>query len=515
MMIYTLLTPAVLRTVVSGVLVLVAFLVYRRYRRWEAGFNAFPGKPISHWFFGNLKEFPGLTEEGYNFNVEMVKLFPKFFRFWVGRIYCVLIFQHPDTVKVVLKSSAPKSRASGTLYVPGLRWLGEGLLIANGERWARNRRLLTPAFHFDILQPYTDINNKCVDILLSKLQGFCDRGENFEAFEHIGLCSLDIIGRCAFSYITDAQTQGDKHPYVNAVHRLTELWTKRTLNLFHILDWVYFNFTKDGREFSKLCDYVHKVAEDIIQKRKKVLEIEGLPSNDGNRKRYLDFLDILITAKDEDGVGLCDYDIRCEVDTFMFEAHDTTTSGISYTLLCLAQNQEIQEKVRQEVDDILTGRESDDITWKDLAKFEYLNMCIKEGLRYSSPVHVVQRHTTEELQVEGYTIPSGTNIIVHLYALHHNPAVWGSDFNEYRPERFLHENVEKMDPFAFVPFSGGPRNCIGQNFAMMEMKIMIARIIHRFKIETVPGHIYRKELSVVTRSENGILLKITQRRPKT
>ncbi|KAL4221126.1 hypothetical protein ACF0H5_019385 [Mactra antiquata] len=502
----------IVSSILLGLAGVIMYAAYRKYQKLHELYKDFPGRPNPHWFFGHLKEFPGESEAGINYNVDLTKHYPRFCTFWVSGFMCVLIFHHPETVKLLLKSSAPKPRKPGTIYVFGLPWLGEGLLIANGDRWTRNRKLLTPAFHFDILQPYTQVHNQCVDILLERLQTVSqNNGGIFDGFEYIGLCSLDIILRCAFSSRTDAQTRGDDHPYVKAVHRLTELWVKRSLNVFHYLDWIYFSLTSNGREFIKLCNYVQNVANDIIQKRKNVIEKEGIPNNDGNKKRCLDFLDMLITARDENGEGLSDEEIRCEVDTFLFEGHDTTNSGITFTLLCLAENPEYQDKVRQEIDDILYGRDTDYIQWKDLAKLEYLTMCIKETLRHYSPVHVIQREITEEFCADGYNVPVGTNVVVNIHNLHHNPTIWGDDYNMYKPDRFLPENIQNMDPFAFVPFSAGPRNCIGQNFAMMEMKIMIARIIHRFKVETVPGHVYKKKSSVVMKSENGVLLKLIPR----
>lgn len=242
------------------------------------------------------------------------------------------------------------------------------------------------------------------------------------------------------------------------------------------------------------------------------MQIKGAGRADGRKRGCLDFLDILLTAKDEDNEGLNDYDIRCEVDTFLFEGHDTTTSGISNILLCLARNQDVQERVREEVDCVLGDGDKDYINWSDVSKLEYLTLCIKEGLRLYSPVHVIQRETSEELKIENYTIPKGTNIVVSLFNLHHNPAVWGESWDEYKPDRFIPENMQYMDSFAFVPFSGGPRNCIGQQFAMMEMKIVIARIIHRYQVELVPGHEYKRKMSVVIKAENGILLKVLPRK---
>lgn len=489
---------------------------YIRYARWVAVYAKLPMAKDRHWFFGHMDKHPGPSEAGIKYQVSFTDTFPKLHAVWFGKIRCIIVVHHPDPLRTLLRTSAHvaiKPRDQGTAYMLGIKWLGEGLLIANGDRWARNRRLLTPAFHFEILQPYVGVFNRCTDILSEKLDKLSASGTAFDAFEHIGLCSLDIITRCAFSYYTDCQIQGENHPYVQAVRSLSDLWIARSIKVTQVFDFIYYNFTKDGKEFLKLCKFVHSVSEEIIKKRRSALNLKlEDKQNDEDKKRYLDFLDIILTAKDEDGVGLTDLEIREEVDTFLFEGHDTTTSAISFIMYELARNPEIQEKCQREVDDILEGRTSLDIEWKDLPKFEYLTQCIKEGIRLHCPVFFIQRQVTEDIELEGYHIPAGTNIAIDIFNLHHNRSVWGDTKDEFIPDRFSPDNVKNMDPFAFLPFSAGQRNCIGQHFAMNEIKVVVARLIHRFTFSLKPGHIMKRQLSVVMRTEDGIWLTVKRRK---
>ncbi|XP_033745790.1 cytochrome P450 4F6-like [Pecten maximus] len=490
---------------VSLSVVLVGKLVhsYLRYTRWVKEYDLLPGSRETHWFWGHMHLYPGPNEKGLAFQRLRTRQFPLFHRIWISFFRCVLICHHPKSVKVILKTSEPKPTEPGTSYVLGKRWLGNGLLLANGKRWARNRRLLTPAFHFDILQPYMSVYNEVSDTLQRKVEDCCKKGQSFELFNNIGMASLDNILRCAFSYKSDCQVLGDSHPYVKAVNELSDLWVSRSLNIFHFFDFIYF-LSGSGRQFKKYTDYVHSVAEDIIQKRQQTLENEGLPTQTNGRKsRYLDFLDILLTAKDENNVGMTPLEIRNEVDTFLFEGHDTTTSAMCWTLYSLAQHPEWQQKIQAEVDSILEGRDSDYIEWSDLGKLENLTLCIKEGLRLHSPVSFIQRNTTQPFVVEGYHIPVGTSVAIQIYNLHHNPDVW-EDPMEFRPERFLPENSVGRDSYAFVPFSAGPRNCIGQHFAMNEQKVTLARLLRRFTLELDPEHEVSKKIGIVMRSANGI-----------
>ncbi|XP_069109522.1 cytochrome P450 4B1-like [Argopecten irradians] len=215
-------------------------------------------------------------------------------------------------------------------------------------------------------------------------------------------------------------------------------------------------------------------------------------------------------ARDENGNGLTREEIRNEVDTFLFEGHDTTASAISWILYSLATHPEHQTKVQAEIDSVLEGRVSDHLKWEDMPKLQYLTMCIKEGMRLHSPVPFIQRESTREFTIDGKTFPPGTFLSCAIYSVHQNPAVWNNP-QEFIPERFSKENATKMDSFAFIPFAAGPRNCIGQTFAMNEEKVTIARILHKYTFELDPSVEVKKQPAAVMRSKNGIYLNAKAR----
>lgn len=484
---------------------LVIWFIFR-YRSLRKTFerHGVPGPDGRHWLYGHLHLLPSRSVDRLKLGQKFTDTYKRYYRFWVGPLRANIILIHPETVKLVLKSSEPKPKGFGGAYRHALPWLGEGLLLSDGERWSRARRLLTPAFHFDVLRPYVSIYNEAVNTLLEQVEKYSLSGESFDIFEPVSLCTFDIILRCAFSYQTDCQLSGQGHPYVKAVREITELWSERSRNPLMYPDIVYY-LTPSGRKFVKQCNYVHRIAEDVIDKRK-----EFLDNNDVSERKCLDFLDILLTARDENGLGLTKLEIRNEVDTFMFEGHDTTASAISWILYSLAENPKHQEKCRNEIDKILEGRESDNIVWDDLPKLEYLSMCIKEGMRLHAPVPFIQRVATKRITIDGNTFPAGTPLSVNIYSLHHNPEVW-EDHEVFKPERFTEDNFSKMDSFAYCPFSAGPRNCIGQNFARNEEKVVLAKILHRYKIETDPDHKAVKKVAAVMRAENGIRLFFRRR----
>lgn len=490
--------------IVFSYVVIKLTLAYLDYLRWAPFYTGLPMDPYASKLLGHLLMYPGPNEEGLRFQMERCDKFPKFHLLWIS-FRPLLIVHHPETVKVLLKSTEPKPRQLGTVYILGLDWLGEGLLIANGQKWLRNRRLLTPAFHFDILQSYIALKNKAASVLVDKIDQQVKAGNSFELFSFIGLASLDIILQCAFSYESNCQQLGETHPYVHAVNVLSDIWVARSLKPWFYPDFLFY-LSPSGREFKKNCDYVHKVAEDIIAKRKKSLEEEGSKP----KSRHLDFLDILLTAKDENSQGLTSLEIRNEVDTFLFEGHDTTTSGMCWTLYLLAKHPEHQRECQREINELMEGRENRDLQWSDLPKLSYLTQCIKESMRLYPPVTFIQRVTTKDIVLDDHQIPAGTTIGVQIYNLHHNKAVWEDPY-EFKPERFSPDKERKYDNFAFVPFSAGPRNCIGQHFAMNEMKIILVHVLQRFNLSLDPTGEVNIKIGVVLRTKNGIKV-IAERR---
>ncbi|KAK3084112.1 hypothetical protein FSP39_008326 [Pinctada imbricata] len=364
----------------------------------------------AHWLWGHIKQVSNTTNKAQLERVMIAKTGAKSFVTWIGPFNALFTMCHPETAKLMFKSSEPKPvfRPPGGYYFLK-SWLGMGLLLSFGKKWERNRRLLTPAFHFDILKP---------------------------------------------------------NPLVHS-------------------DLMYY-LTANGRECKIITDYVHKFAEEIIAARRKSLKEDPNQVN----KRHLDFLDILITAKDSDGSGLSDEDIRAEVDTFLFGGHDTTASAISWAAYYLGKYPDEQQKVYDEVCNLTNGE--DNFTWENIQECRHLSLFLKEAMRLSSPVPGVARYLTKPFVFDGVEIPAGNSVHVLIHHVNNHPDVW-PDYEAFRPERFLESEVRKRDPFAYVPFSAGSRNCIGQKFAQDEEKVMIARLVLRYKISLVPDFEYIPE----------------------
>lgn len=203
---------------------------------------------------------------------------------------------------------------------------------------------------------------------------------------------------------------------------------------------------------------LHSFTKRVIRDRKKNFK----SSNDGHAtKKRLAMLDLLLSVKEETG-SIDDEGIREEVDTFTFEGHDTTSMCLCFTLMLLANHKDVQTKIYQEIMEVY-GQERNEPTFQDLQNLRYLELCLKESLRLYPSVPLFSRLTTQDINLpSGYFVPKDALILIHPYDLHHNPDIY-PDPEKFDPDRFLPENCVNRHPFAYLPFSGGPRNCIGKN----------------------------------------------------
>ncbi|CAD5125172.1 DgyrCDS13415 [Dimorphilus gyrociliatus] len=455
-------------------------------------------KPSSHWFYGEAHHF---------FNRETVfqtmeKMSEEFNGLWKGKTGPVIERMFITKVKYakeILNTAEPKD-SFGYSFLK--LWLGDGLLLSYGPKWFRNRRLLTPAFHFDILKPYTKLYSDCANALVAKWQARLENGDGnqIELHDDISLMTLDSLLKCIFGLHTECQNEKVEHPYLQAVQRVTYLLIQRFVNPILLSPFIYY-LTPNSWSYLYNIHKLHSFTRKVIKERQALLKAK--PDYTKHR-RYLDFIDILLSARDENGKGLSDQEIADEVDTFMFEGHDTTAAGISFALYNLAKYPEIQEKCREEVMEVLG--ESDTVSWNDLSKLTYLTKTLKESLRVSPPVPSIQREITEERVLSnGMRLEKGVAIFLSIYCLHRDPDVWENP-GKFDPER--HAKKGDKDAFSFVPFSAGPRNCIGQNFALNEMKATIAIILKNFVLKEVEGFKPKPSMQITLKSLNGLPILI-------
>ncbi|NXH62002.1 CP4B1 protein, partial [Rhabdornis inornatus] len=459
--------------------------------------EAFPGPP-KHWLHGHnhLMHSENILQQVVSWGEEYPYAFPR----WSGPFLPSLIIHHPEYAKIMLGRPDPKATVPYKFLLP---WIGKGLLVLEGSKWFQHRKMLTPAFHYDVLKSYVTLMSDSVKVMLDKWDKRITERKSVELFQDVSLMTLDSIMKCAFSFNSDCQTQSDSHYYIKAVFDLSYLLSHRIQTLS--FKDIFYDLTRNGREFQAACKLARTHTDQVIQERKALLSNEK-ERDKIQKKKHLDFLDILLCSKDANGVGLSDEDLCAEVDTFMFEGHDTTASGISWLFYCLAIHPEHQQRCREEIQSILGDRDS--IEWEDLGKMTYTTMCIKESLRLFPPVPAVSRQLSKPVTFpDGRSLPEGCLVALNIFAIHRNRDVW-EDPEVYDPLRFSPENSAQRHSHAFLPFSAGSRNCIGQQFAMNEMKVALALTLLHFELYPDPSKIPIMIPQLVLRSKNGIHLHL-------
>ncbi|XP_059941875.1 cytochrome P450 4V2 isoform X2 [Mesoplodon densirostris] len=368
-------------------------------------------------------------------------------KLWLGPVPLVFLY-NAENVEVILTSS--KHIDKSYMYKFLEPWLGLGLLTSTGNKWRSRRKMLTPTFHFTILEDFLDVMNEQANILVNKLEKYVNQ-EAFNCFSYITLCALDIICETAMGKNIGAQSNDDSE-YVQAVYRMSDSIHQRMKMPWLWLDILFF-ILKDGWEHKRSLKILHN---------------------------------------------------------FTKNGHDTTAAAINLSLYLLGSYPEVQQKVDNELEEVF-GRSDRPPTLDDLKKLKYLECVVKESLRLFPSVPFFARHLNEDCEVAGYKIVKGSQVIIMPYALHRDPRYFPNP-EEFKPERFFPENSKGRHSYAYVPFSAGPRNCIGQKFAMMEEKTILSCILRHFWVESNQK---REELGLagelILRPSNGIWIKLKRR----
>ncbi|XP_074595108.1 cytochrome P450 4C1-like [Brevipalpus obovatus] len=414
----------------------------------------------------------------------------KLFVFWAAWQPFITIYDHQGIMEVLANKNI---LSKGKVYRFIFPWIGRGLLTSDPPKWQFRRKLLTPAFHFDILHEF-------IPSMISHSQSFMEKlAENESQFisiqEPLSLFALDVLAETAMGLGPNDLIEY-RADYVNAVRTLEKLVPRRFDGVLSQVDMIY-NWTANGREVRRALKIVHGFARKAIENRIKYLkntdqqqqsETINLPKNStksnvytGSNRKKRALIDILIaahqnkTARPRTTVE----DIREEVDTFMFAGHDTTAVSLGWILFILGNNLDIQQRLYDELSSVIDC--DGNLDHDAISSHKYLDACVKECLRLVPTVPAISKYTTQDTKICGYDIPAGVSLILYLFFMHRDPKLY-PDPLKFNPDRFMDDS--ERPPFAFVPFSAGPRNCIGQKFAMLEIKIFMTLMISRFSFKS-------------------------------
>jgi cytochrome P450 family 4 subfamily V len=429
---------------------------------------------------------------------------PRLHRIWLMLEPLVIIYG-AEEAEVILGSNRHINKSHEYRFLQP--WMGFGLLTSYADKWRPRRKLLTPTFHYDILKDFVDIFNQQSKVMVDKLQTHVGQG-SFDVYPYVTLCALDIICESAMGKHVHAQQYQDSD-YVKAIYKLNQIIHERQkMPLF----WpdIMFQLFGQKKEHDWCLKIVHGFTNKVIEERYRALKNgDGSRTPSGNNRKRLAFLDLLIDMAEKNQLSFVD--ICDEVNTFMFEGHDTTAAGMNWALHLLGCNPEIQAKVHQELDSVF-GDDSRDVDFDDLKNLPYLECCLKEALRLYPSVPMFARTLQENATISNHVIPGGTQVIIYPYLVHRDSKHW-PDPEVFNPDRFLAENSNGRHPYAYLPFSAGARNCIGQRFALMEEKTLMAWILRYFKIKSVHRRDQiRPKGELILRPSEGVHLVLESRR---
>ncbi|KAG5883146.1 hypothetical protein JTB14_033397 [Gonioctena quinquepunctata] len=321
------------------------------------------------------------------------------------------------------------------------RWLGDGLLRSTGTKWQTRRKILTPAFHFTILQQFVTVFNNETDRLVDVLKK--EVGKSWtNIVPLISEFTLYTIAESSMGTKLNKENKEDKR-YMNSIYQMGKMIFYRVSRPWLFFQRIYYNITFNGIRERKLIEIIHNFTDNIID----------------------------------------DQGIRDEVNTFMFEGYDTTSASLSFILMLFANHRNWQDLIYREVIEII-GESGEPPTLKNLNDMKIMERFIKESLRLYPSVPFIGRVFEEDMVINGYLLPKGEPVHFHIFDIHRNPKYW-TDPEIFDPDRFLPDNCVDRHPFAYVPFSAGPRNCIGQKFAILEQKAVLCGILKNFILEPI------------------------------
>ncbi|CAF1109070.1 unnamed protein product [Adineta steineri] len=494
--------------IIFVILIILIILICLVFKQWiihciqiSQAYKNIPCLPSKLPILGDILTLP---LDSYKFTKRVAEIYgyakhKDLYCIWLGT-YPLLAFFHPVGLEVSFFSGTKHiTKSSDYMYVQP--WLRTGLLTSAGTKWKNRRRILTPAFHDkDLLTNSVDIFNEQAAILIQRLACMkLDKEVNL--YSYIASCALDIICEAAMGLNIGAQHQRNSE-YVDAVLKLTDLILKRQRMPWMWPDFL-FNLLPEGREHNRCLNIVHQFTKKVIDDR-----AQDFHANQIHGKRSA-FLDLLLKQMHDEQLTLVD--IQEEVDTFMFEGHDTTAASMNFTCFMIASHPQVQQKLHEEMDRVFGDDYDRPCTSEDLNELEYLECVIKESLRLYPSVPIIAREVQKDFVYHGYKLLRGTTAIIVIYYIHRDPKNF-PDPERFDPDRFLPENGVGRSPYAYVPFSAGSRNCIGQRFAMLEEKVILSSILRRFKLKTSqsPDDLHLS-FELILRAENGAHVQLELR----
>ena len=403
------------------------------------------------------------------------------------------LINHPDLVKDLLTRNSDNYTKKTVGFKIIKVVLGESTFTSMGDEWRRKRLAVQPSFHKSKIVNLATIMTDCIEEMLTEWETLCDDGQTLQLTDAMMHVTLKVVVKALFS---SALSDADIHAIATAFTPLLEATNRRVLLPIQFLHKLPLSNNKKYQGYIKTLD---DIIYRIIKERK------------ATDDKPLDLLQMLIDATDEaTGLPLTDQELRNEAMTMFIAGHETTANAMSWLWTVLSSKSDIREKIEQEVDEVLGDKMP---VASDFANLPYCLKVFKETMRLYPPVPILPRQVEKDTTLGGYDIKGGSGVLFSPHLLHRHPDFWDAP-EVFDPNRFDKAEERKRHTYAYLPFGGGARVCVGNNFALMEAVFIIAMTTQRFRVNLAPDTNFEPLVGLTTKPKFALNAQLQRRRAK-
>jgi cytochrome P450 len=408
------------------------------------------------------------------------------FRFYFGGVREAIVTTNPAVIQHVLKTNAENYHKSEIQVKRMGHFLGKGLLTSHGEVWRTQRRLIQKGFDRKQLEVLSSIMQES---LAESLRSFDEqiRTGPLDIYPQLMKMTFEMVGKSLFGARLKDQ---DIALISRTISTVQEFMVRQTIQPY-LNPW--FSVSGELRRHEELRARADSILLEYIRTRRK--EPAGH-----------DLLQILMDARYSDGQGMTDELVLSESMQLLVAGHETSSNALSWLLYLLSSRPDCIERLRREFDSVLGERS---LSYSDVSKFEFATQVIQEALRLYPPFWMVDRMALSDDRVGDLVIPRGSTVVVFIYGVHHARRYW-EDPESFNPERFTKANEKLHQPFSHLPFGAGPRGCIGGNYAMLQILMILSVLLRKYDLELSPGQAIEARPMVILRPKHGIRMMFTE-----
>jgi cytochrome P450 len=414
-------------------------------------------------------------------------------RIGLGR-FTLFLLSSPDAIEHVMRDGSGNYwKGDGTAMVKPV--MGDGLAVAEGDLWRRQRRLMQPAFHKRAILEFAPLMQASIDAMLD---GWEERvgGKAFDVSVCTSNLAQGLIWRTLFGEAIEQHSDQQATELGQALVEVNRYMNSIVWSLLPIPEWLP---TPRKRRFRRAMNLLETTVLGLIERRRQAL------ADDPEGFEHADLLTRLLAARDqESGKGMSAAQLRDEIMTLFVAGHDTTAGAMSWTLALLSKNPEARERLHAEVDGLAT-----DATLAE-SNLPYTQQVIDESMRLYPPSWLVVRTPREPDTICGYSVPKGAPLLISQYVMHRHPDLW-EDPERFDPDRFAPKRAAARPHYAYFPYGGGGRKCIGIAFAQIAIRLTIASVCRRYELNLAPGHSLVPQPLITLRAKHGVSMTLKRR----